>query len=222
MTELARDEQDCMRGEPFLPVLERMLAVSTSRPRRSRCTPQRGRTSLPTLRCSSWRTGCGRRSRRPPGHEPEPGARGVHAARAGVRRALRHAVLLLRARASRNPNAATSSGSSPTVGASPDAVLFVDDSARNVVGAREVGLSAEQWHLDDGLSVLRDLLAVHGWTDIPSTSRLPLDRLAAMTSYIAHTTVDCPTPTSSRSGGRTCSATSTSRTTPTSPGTPSA
>ena len=47
------------------------------------------------------------------------------------------------------------------VDAAAGEVLFVDDSARNVAGARAVGLAAEQWHLDDGLPRLHDLLAAH-------------------------------------------------------------
>ena len=41
-------------------------------------------------------------------------------------------------------------------------MLFVDDSARNVAGARDTGLAAEQWHLEDGLPRLHELLAAHG------------------------------------------------------------
>ena len=42
------------------------------------------------------------------------------------------------------------------------AVLFVDDSAVNVAAAREVGLAAECWHVDEGIAVLRERLAAHG------------------------------------------------------------
>jgi putative hydrolase of the HAD superfamily len=48
------------------------------------------------------------------------------------------------------------------VDAAAGEVLFVDDSARNVAGARAAGLAAEQWHLDDALPRLHDLLAAHG------------------------------------------------------------
>lgn len=41
-------------------------------------------------------------------------------------------------------------------------VLFVDDSAANVASAREVGLRAELWHVDDGVDLLRDRLRAHG------------------------------------------------------------
>ncbi|GAA2143091.1 hypothetical protein GCM10009844_15100 [Nocardioides koreensis] len=45
--------------------------------------------------------------------------------------------------------------------AAPD-VLFVDDSEPNVVAARECGLAAERWHVDDGIEALRDRLSGHG------------------------------------------------------------
>lgn len=48
------------------------------------------------------------------------------------------------------------------IGAEPATILFIDDTARNVAGAREAGLAAEQWCLDDGHDVLRGLLARHG------------------------------------------------------------
>jgi putative hydrolase of the HAD superfamily len=47
------------------------------------------------------------------------------------------------------------------IGAQPDEVLFVDDNQSNVDGARAVGLVAERWDLDQGLSDLQDLLAAH-------------------------------------------------------------
>lgn len=50
------------------------------------------------------------------------------------------------------------------IGAEPAAILFIDDSSGNVAAAREAGFSAEQWTLDDGHAVLRDLLARHGVT----------------------------------------------------------
>ena len=89
------------------------------------------------------------------------------------------------------------------------------------------GLAAEQWHLDDGLPRLHELLAAHGLDWNPDRGAIDgaprLARLAAMTSYISHTTVDCAQRLRAlASGGRTCSATSTSPTTPTSPGTRSA
>jgi putative hydrolase of the HAD superfamily len=44
----------------------------------------------------------------------------------------------------------------------PAAILFIDDSARNVAGARDAGLAAEQWTLADGHDTLLALLAKHG------------------------------------------------------------
>ncbi len=41
-------------------------------------------------------------------------------------------------------------------------VLFIDDTAANVDGARAVGLRAEVWHHDEGLPALSALLAGHG------------------------------------------------------------
>ena len=41
-------------------------------------------------------------------------------------------------------------------------VLFLDDNAANVASAREVGLAAEQWHVDDGVDRLQQLLREHG------------------------------------------------------------
>ena len=41
-------------------------------------------------------------------------------------------------------------------------LLFIDDSARNVEGARAAGLAAEQWELGQGHDVLLALLARHG------------------------------------------------------------
>ena len=48
------------------------------------------------------------------------------------------------------------------IGAAPDEVLFVDDVLANVESAREVGLRAVHWHLDQGHAVLVDALAAHG------------------------------------------------------------
>ena len=48
------------------------------------------------------------------------------------------------------------------IGDLPAAILFIDDSTRNVAAARDAGLTAEQWSLDDGHDVLHDLLARHG------------------------------------------------------------
>jgi putative hydrolase of the HAD superfamily len=50
------------------------------------------------------------------------------------------------------------------IGVEPASVLFVDDVARNVEGARAAGLAAEQWHFGQGLDVLWGLMAGHGVT----------------------------------------------------------
>jgi HAD superfamily hydrolase (TIGR01509 family) len=41
------------------------------------------------------------------------------------------------------------------IGAEPAAILFIDDKASNVAAARDVGLAAEQWSLQDGHDTLR-------------------------------------------------------------------
>jgi len=48
------------------------------------------------------------------------------------------------------------------VGASPETVLFVDDTARNVEGARAAGLAAVRWEIGNGLDALRALFQDHG------------------------------------------------------------
>ena len=48
------------------------------------------------------------------------------------------------------------------IGAPADHVLFIDDHAPNVAGARSAGLVAEQWDLSQGMPVLWSLLAAHG------------------------------------------------------------
>jgi putative hydrolase of the HAD superfamily len=53
------------------------------------------------------------------------------------------------------------------IGVAPERIVFVDDRAENVAGARAAGLVAEQWELDldradRGLGVLEELLAGHG------------------------------------------------------------
>jgi putative hydrolase of the HAD superfamily len=50
------------------------------------------------------------------------------------------------------------------LGLPADEVLFVDDNAANVDSARGVGLRAEQWHVDDGVELLRERLRAH---DLP-------------------------------------------------------
>ena len=161
VAELARDEQACMRGEPFLPVLGRLLAAFDSE------------TPAVEVHAAAWEN-----------IAPEPGVLeladrlratglGVHLAtnQSPERAAYMRRELGYDARFDTQFYSCELGVAKPergyferildAVGASPDEVMFVDDSARNVAGAREVGLSAEQWHLDEGMSVLLGLLAVH-------------------------------------------------------------
>ncbi|TDO52728.1 putative hydrolase of the HAD superfamily [Kribbella sp. VKM Ac-2527] len=46
-------------------------------------------------------------------------------------------------------------------------VLFIDDKAANIEGARAVGLQAAQYDLDEGIPALRTLLATHGLPPTP-------------------------------------------------------
>ncbi|TDD59505.1 HAD family hydrolase [Kribbella antibiotica] len=48
------------------------------------------------------------------------------------------------------------------IGVDVRTVLFIDDTARNVEGARAAGMAAEQWDLTQGYDVLAELLARHG------------------------------------------------------------
>jgi len=52
------------------------------------------------------------------------------------------------------------------IGGEPSAILFIDDSTQNVAAAREAGLTAEQWSLDEGHDALHGLLGRHGVTAI--------------------------------------------------------
>ena len=47
------------------------------------------------------------------------------------------------------------------LGLSSSQLLFLDDQASNVVGARSAGLNAEQWTHADGISQLHDILTAH-------------------------------------------------------------
>jgi len=49
-----------------------------------------------------------------------------------------------------------------SIGAEPSSILFIDDSARNIEGARAAGLAAEQWDLEQPHDMLVALLARHG------------------------------------------------------------
>jgi putative hydrolase of the HAD superfamily len=62
----------------------------------------------------------------------------------------------------RKPDPAFFAEAARRIGAYPAAILFIDDSARNVGAARDAGLAAEQWTLADGHDMLTGLLAKHG------------------------------------------------------------
>jgi putative hydrolase of the HAD superfamily len=53
------------------------------------------------------------------------------------------------------------------IGGEPGAILFIDDLTQNIAAAREAGLAAEQWSLDEGHGALHALLARHGVTVPP-------------------------------------------------------
>ncbi|MGF6821503.1 putative hydrolase of the HAD superfamily [Microbacterium sp. ZKA21] len=48
------------------------------------------------------------------------------------------------------------------LGVPPESILFIDDSERNVIAAREAGLVAIHWHLDAGHAALLKHLSGHG------------------------------------------------------------
>ncbi|MER7247268.1 HAD-IA family hydrolase [Kribbella sp. NPDC000426] len=50
------------------------------------------------------------------------------------------------------------------IGADPDTILFIDDTPRNITGARTAGLRAELWDFTQGHDLLETLLAEHGVT----------------------------------------------------------
>jgi putative hydrolase of the HAD superfamily len=62
----------------------------------------------------------------------------------------------------RKPDPAFFAEAARRIGAQPAAILFIDDSARNVDAARDAGLAAEQWTFGSGHDALLDLLAKHG------------------------------------------------------------
>jgi len=60
------------------------------------------------------------------------------------------------------PDVAFFTEAAKRIGADPPTILFIDDSTRNVEGARTAGFAAEQWCLDDGYDALHNLFARHG------------------------------------------------------------
>ncbi|RYP85575.1 HAD family hydrolase [Nocardioides guangzhouensis] len=158
---LATDEQACLRGEPFLPVLDDLLG--------------RLGVDVPAaeLHAAVWE-----RIAVAPGsvalvRELRADGLGVHLATnqnperaAYMRQALGYGDLFDGAfysceMGAAKPEPAYFDAALAALGAAPDEVVLVDDSTRNVDGARAVGLRAEHWHLDHGHDVLRGLLAAH-------------------------------------------------------------
>ena len=64
----------------------------------------------------------------------------------------------------RKPDLAFFAEAARRIGVDPAAILFIDDSVRNVAAARDAGFAAEQWVLTDGHDALHALLAKHGVT----------------------------------------------------------
>jgi putative hydrolase of the HAD superfamily len=60
------------------------------------------------------------------------------------------------------PNPGYFTRAAAKIGAAPASILFVDDSAANVEGARSAGLASEQWDFEQGLGRLLALLSRHG------------------------------------------------------------
>ena len=66
------------------------------------------------------------------------------------------------------PDPAFFAAAARRISAQPASILFIDDSARNVEGARAAGLAAEHWELGQGHDVLLASLARHGVSADPS------------------------------------------------------
>jgi putative hydrolase of the HAD superfamily len=66
------------------------------------------------------------------------------------------------------PDPAFFAAAARRIAAQPASILFIDDGARNVEGARAAGLAAEQWELGYGHDVLLAFLARHGVSADPS------------------------------------------------------
>lgn len=60
------------------------------------------------------------------------------------------------------PDPAFFSEAARRIAANPASILFLDDNAHNVEGARSAGFRAEQWELTQGHENLIALLAKHG------------------------------------------------------------
>jgi putative hydrolase of the HAD superfamily len=66
------------------------------------------------------------------------------------------------------PDPAFFAAAARRIAAQPASILFIDDGARNVEGARAAGLAAEQWELGYGHDALLASLARHGVSADPS------------------------------------------------------
>ena len=64
----------------------------------------------------------------------------------------------------RKPEPAFFAEAARRIGAVPAAILFIDDSGRNVAAARDSGFAAEQWTVADGHGTLLGILGKHGVT----------------------------------------------------------
>ncbi|WP_243224915.1 HAD family hydrolase [Microbacterium sp. CIAB417] len=60
------------------------------------------------------------------------------------------------------PDAGFFSAVVASLAAEPESILFIDDSERNVLAAREAGMRSVHWHLDAGHAALLEELAGHG------------------------------------------------------------
>jgi putative hydrolase of the HAD superfamily len=58
------------------------------------------------------------------------------------------------------------------IGAGPEEIQFIDDSAGNVAGARRAGLAAERWHFEDETPALVVQLARYGAVPVVLTAML--------------------------------------------------
>ena len=161
VTALSMKERACLVGEPFLPVLgEMLLSYGVT-------------ASAADVHAAVWENVAVSPESVALVGELRAAGLGVHLATnqnperaAYMRRALDYADLFDELFYScdlgvAKPEPAYFAAALATLGATPAQVLFVDDSATNVAGARDAGLRAERWHLHDGHPALRTLLAPH-------------------------------------------------------------
>ena len=158
---LAMDEQASLRGVPFLPVLTRILAGFEVA------------ATAEEVYAAAWERIAVAPSTVPLVDSLRARGLGVHLATnqnperaAYMRRELGYDGLFDSCFYSceigvAKPEAAYFEHALAALAAPASAVLFVDDSGRNVDGARAAGLRAERWHLSDGEAALAGLLAAH-------------------------------------------------------------